>query len=208
MSKGFQQRAVEQVAEPGAFTGELIAGRVVGWKVPLNWEDRSCDRPIRPERRSTFQVMKRSRLYPRPAVASGAVSAVGQAGGAGRWPRIRRCRGRSRPWPPTPWLSSPRSTPRGLRRGRGCGTSGHRPRCHAGHRALNWRRPRRSSAGSGFTRCVRSSTTARRVLGRWSRCSFGPATPVPCDTRSHMFSGRTVRRWTDEVLGASRVSVR
>jgi len=81
MSKGFQQRAVEQVAEPGAFTGELIAGRVVGWKVPLNWEDRSCDRPIRPERRSTFQVMKRSRLYPRPAVASGAVSAVGQAGG-------------------------------------------------------------------------------------------------------------------------------
>jgi len=53
----------------------------LGWKVPLSWEDRSCDSPVRPARRSTFQVSNRSRFYPRPSVASGPVSAVGQAGG-------------------------------------------------------------------------------------------------------------------------------
>ncbi len=53
----------------------------MGWKVPLSWEDWACDSPVRPGRMSTFQVIKRSRLYPRPTVVSGSVSAVGQAGG-------------------------------------------------------------------------------------------------------------------------------
>ena len=50
-------------------------------KVPLTWENGSCDGPILTNVRNTFQVKKTTGFYPRLQVDTARCSAAGQAGG-------------------------------------------------------------------------------------------------------------------------------